>query len=141
MNVVHIGHLHIGKGRPCIIVPLTSSSEEELMAEASALSSVPADMAEWRVDMFGASGESDDDAILKTLEHLRSRLSLPLLATFRTSDEGGARSISEERYASLCGKLCESGLVDLLDVEAFRPGRGHYCTCSRLRRSRRGQQS
>ncbi len=124
MNVVHIGRLHIGKGRPCIIVPLTSSSEEELMAEASALSSVPADMVEWRVDMFGASGDLDDEAILKTLERLRGKLSLPLLATFRTSDEGGARSISEERYASLCGLLCESGLIDLLDVEAFfRSGR------------------
>lgn len=109
----------MGKGRPCIIVPLTSSSEEELKAEAAALCSVPADMAEWRVDMFGASDEPDEDAILKALEGLRRELSVPLLATFRTADEGGMRALDEERYASLCDALCRSGLVDLLDVEAF----------------------
>ena len=57
MNIVHIGRLAVGRGRPCIIVPLTSSDLSGLCEEAERLSSLPADMAEWRVDMFcGSSG-------------------------------------------------------------------------------------
>lgn len=116
---VRVGSLVIGGGRPRIIVPLTSSSLKELEEEAARLSSLPADMAEWRVDMFGAPGAVDESAVREALFMLRRVLSVPLLATFRTVDEGGSRPLSEEGYASLCAMLCESGLVDLLDVEAF----------------------
>ena len=124
MNVVRIGNLDIGRGRPCIIDPLTSPTEEELLAEASALAGTPADMAEWRGDMFGAEKLPGLHDVLDMLKRLRKTLSVPLLATFRTADEGGRRALSGEAYASLCAALCESGHIDLLDVEAFsRSGR------------------
>lgn len=119
MHTVRVGRLEIGGGRPRIIVPLTSPSPEALEAEAARLSSLPVDMAEWRVDMFGAPGDVDEAAVREALLMLRRVLSVPLLATFRTVDEGGSRPLGEEGYASLCALLCESGCIDLLDVEAF----------------------
>lgn len=119
MNIVHIGRLAVGRGRPCIIVPLTSSDLSGLCGEAERLSSLPADMAEWRVDMFCGPSGVDESAVLEALFALRQALTVPLLATFRTTDEGGCCPVSDEGYASLCAKLCESGQIDALDVEAF----------------------
>lgn len=119
MDIVRIGSLEIGKGRPIIIVPLTSATLEELKAEAAMLSRFPVDMAEWRVDMFGGNSPVPRDTVLSALEELRSLLSVPLLATFRTSDEGGSCPVTDDEYAGLCSALCESGRIDLLDVEAF----------------------
>lgn len=118
MDIVHVGRLELGKGRPCIIVPLTSSALADLLGEARALVDLPVDMAEWRVDMFG-SGDVDETAVLQALAELKSALSVPLLVTFRTAAEGGNRFLSDEGYVSLCRRLCESRLPDLLDVEAF----------------------
>ncbi len=119
MDIVRVGRLEIGRGRPCVIVPLTSSSPDALKAEARRLAGLPVDMAEWRVDMFCARTGVDERAVLATLAELKASLSMPLLATFRTVGEGGDCPLSDEGYASLCARLCESGLIDLLDVEAF----------------------
>ena len=119
MDIVHVGRLAVGKGRPCIIVPLTSSDREELKAEAERLGALPVDMAEWRVDMFCASSGVQEEVVLETLSMLRSTLAVPILATFRTTDEGGCCPLSDDGYASLCKALCRSGGIDLLDVEAF----------------------
>lgn len=119
MDTVRVGRLEIGSGRPCIIVPLTASEPASLVKEAGALAALPVDMAEWRVDMFCASTGVDEKAVLAVLPRLREVLRVPLLATFRTAEEGGSCALSDEGYASLCAKLCESGNIDLLDVEAF----------------------
>lgn len=114
-----MGRLEIGRGRPCIIVPLTSSDPAALEEEAESLASLPADMVEWRVDMFCAPTGVDERAVLSALSGLRERIQVPILATFRTEDEGGCCPLSDEGYASLCADLCRSGNIDLLDVEAF----------------------
>lgn len=119
METVRIGSLDFGGGIPRIIVPLVSSTVESLRREAQKIRSLPVDMAEWRVDMFGAPGPVDVKAVQNALHMLRGELSVPLLATFRTIDEGGKRPFCAECYAQLCAMLCESGLIDMLDVEAF----------------------
>lgn len=119
MDSVRVGRLEIGKGRPCVIVPLTSASPDALRTEVASLAGLPVDMAEWRTDMFCGQGGVDEAAVLAMLAELKAMLSVPLLATFRTEDEGGACPLGDEGYASLCACLCESGLIDLLDVEAF----------------------
>lgn len=123
MKTVRVGTLEIGKGRPCVIAPLTSPNREGLMREASALCSLPVHLAEWRVDMLGGAvkedGTPDEENILETLSALRRACPLPLLVTFRTLDEGGSQPISESGYAALCASLAKSGCADLLDVEAF----------------------
>ena len=119
MAVVRIGRLEIGKGRPGIIAPLTSSSLEDLKKEASRLAFLPVDMAEWRVDMFVGKAPVDEGVVRSALRELRTVLQMPLLVTFRTTDEGGSCPLSHEGYASLCRMLSESSMADLLDVEAF----------------------
>lgn len=118
MQTVRVGSLELGKGQPCIIVPLTSSALPDLLLEARDLASLPVDMAEWRVDMFG-SGPVQEHEVLGALEQLKAVLPVPLLVTFRTCAEGGNRPLSPEAYASLCTALCRSRLPDLMDVEAF----------------------
>ncbi|WP_298065850.1 type I 3-dehydroquinate dehydratase [uncultured Mailhella sp.] len=123
VETVRVGMLEIGRGRPCVIAPLTASDRESLVRGASALQALPVDMAEWRVDMLDKAvdeaGTPQMDRILDTLAALRSVCRLPILATFRTADEGGARPISDGGYAELCDVLARSGKIELLDVEAF----------------------
>lgn len=131
MQTVRIGHVEIGEGRPCIIVPLTAASLDGVMDEAMALAELPADLAEWRIDMLegavkdGPEGPMPDlTYILQVLAGLRTVLPVALLATFRTQEEGGACPMSDAGYEALCRALCESRNIDLLDVEAFhRSGR------------------
>lgn len=131
MQTVRIGHVEIGEGRPCIIVPLTASTLDGLMDEAMALAELPADLAEWRIDLLeGAVKETPDGPmpdltyILQVLAGLRTVLPVALLATFRTVKEGGSCPVSDEGYAALCRALCDSRNIALLDVEAFhRSGR------------------
>jgi 3-dehydroquinate dehydratase-1 len=126
MQTVRIGHVEIGEGRPCIIVPLTAASLDGVMDEAMALAELPADLAEWRIDMLegavkeGPEGPMPDlTYILQVLAGLRTVLPVALLATFRTQEEGGACPMSDAGYEALCRALCESCNIDLLDVEAF----------------------
>ena len=60
------------------------------------------------------------EKVLGLLKELREVLGeLPLLMTFRTSKEGGEKSISASDYARLNIEAAKSGYVDLIDVEIF----------------------
>ena len=61
-----------------------------------------------------------DNKLLEAAKALRETLGeLPILATFRTAKEGGHRPVTDESYARMIRTLAESGLVDLMDIEAF----------------------
>ena len=118
MEPVIVRGLSIGTGRPKIIVPVLGETLEQLLAEAEQVKSAPADLAEWRLDWYG--DVEDAGKLLEAAKALRETLGeLPILATFRTAKEGGQRPISEEGYARVIRTLAESGLVDLMDIEAF----------------------
>ena len=54
------------------------------------------------------------------LKDLREALgNIPLLMTFRTSKEGGEKTIEPDAYAELNIKAAQTGYVDLIDVEIF----------------------
>lgn len=130
MQTVRIGFMEIGNGRPRIIVPLTASTLDDLMDEAAALGDLPADLAEWRIDMLNEviiqtpEGPAPDiPYILSVLSGVGTVNPVSLIAAFRTADEGGI-AISDKGYEDLCRALIDSGSVDVLDVEAFhRSGR------------------
>lgn len=118
MESVVVRGLSIGTGRPKIIVPVLGETLEQLLAEAEQVKSAPADLAEWRLDWYG--DVEDAGKLLEAAKALRETLGeLPILATFRTAKEGGQRPIAEEGYARVIRTLAESGLVDLMDIEAF----------------------
>lgn len=115
---VMVRNLKIGQGIPKICVPIVGTTEEEILAEAAKIAALPADVTEWRADWF--EGVFDHLRVLGVLGELRTILGeRPVLFTFRTSKEGGAREIEAPVYQALNQTAAESGLIDLLDTEVF----------------------
>ena len=118
MKTVKVRNTVIGEGIPKICVPIVGVTKEGILEEAKALKSLPVDVVEWRVDWF--ENVFDPELFLDALKALREELGdLPILVTFRTSKEGGEKSIEPEAYAELNIRAAKSGLADLVDVEVF----------------------
>lgn len=118
MNTVCVRNIEIGAGVPKICVPIVGITKEDIISEAKTFDSIPVDVVEWRVDWF--TGVFDFDQVLDVLKDLRKVLGdTPLLMTFRTSKEGGEKSIEDADYAALNIRAAQSGYVDLIDVEVF----------------------
>jgi len=109
----------LGDGRPAVCVPLTGRTEEALVATAAALPREAYDVVELRVDWLTAV---DDIAqAMSALVAVRATLpdDVPLIATFRTKQEGGERDITPDDYGLLLGALIGTGAADAVDVEMF----------------------
>ncbi|EFV92314.1 3-dehydroquinate dehydratase [Dietzia cinnamea P4] len=98
----------------------------------------PFDLIEWRVDLYepftataggatagggGASGGGFDPVpVVAALGALAAALpDTPILATFRTTAEGGGAPLSDELYVRLVDTLAASGLAAAVDVEYRHP--------------------
>ena len=115
---VEVRGVKIGEGVPKICVPIVGKTKEEILAAARSFEDVALDVVEWRVDWF--EGVFDFAQVEDVLKDLRSALGeTPILFTFRTSKEGGEKAIEADAYAELNKKAAATGLVDLVDVEAF----------------------
>lgn len=118
MKTVKVRNVVLGEGMPKICVPIVGVTKEEIIGQAKNLQSVPVDVVEWRVDWF--ENVFNIDKVKEVLAELREELKeLPLLFTFRTSKEGGEKSIETEVYVNLNKEVAATGLVDLIDVEVF----------------------
>ena len=121
MRTVTVRNVEIGTGRPKICVPITGKEEGEILSAAKTVKASPADLIEWRADWF--EGIFDPERTQKILQCLRDTLgNLPLLFTFRTAEEGGEKEIDVSSYAGLNIRIAQSGMADLIDVEAFTGG-------------------
>jgi 3-dehydroquinate dehydratase-1 len=117
-NYVEVRGVKIGEGIPKICVPIVGKTKEEILSAARSFADIKVDVVEWRVDWF--EGVFDFAKVEDVLKELRPALGeTPLLFTFRTSREGGERSIEAEAYATLNKNAAVTGLVDLVDVEVF----------------------
>mgnify|MGYP001000492570 CR=1 FL=1 len=118
MNTVKIRNIEIGSGLPKICAPIVGATKDDIMAESENIGRLPVDIAEWRVDWFEHA--CDFSKVEDVLRDLRAILGeTPLLMTFRTSNEGGEKSIKPDDYAELILSASESGYVDMVDVEVF----------------------
>lgn len=118
MKTVTVRNTVIGEGMPKICVPITGVTREAILEEARAITKLPADMAEWRIDWFEDVFELDK--LHEVLRDLREVLGdMPLLMTFRTSKEGGEKAIEDEVYADINIRAAQTGLVDIIDIEVF----------------------
>lgn len=118
MTPVKVRNIVIGEGMPKICVPIVGVTKEDIIAEAKTFDAIPVDVVEWRVDWF--EHVFDTQAVLDVLKELREALGeTVLLMTFRTSKEGGEKSIEADAYAALNIAAAQSGYVDLIDVEVF----------------------
>lgn len=118
MKCVTVRNITIGEGIPKICVPMVGKDETELMAEVAVLKTVPVDVVEWRMDWF--CEVTSIDATIDMLKKLRDALeNLPILATFRSKQEGGEKEVDKAYYVALNEAVAKSKLADLIDVELF----------------------
>ena len=118
MEPVKVRNVEIGAGIPKICVPIVGTTGEEILDAAEDIAGTAADIVEWRADWYEDIFRFDRTR--ETLAYLRSVLGeIPLLFTFRTAGEGGARAVETDEYVELNRKICGTGMVDLIDVEAF----------------------
>ena len=118
MNTVKVRNTVIGEGMPKICVPIVGVTKEAILEEAKAITKLPADVVEWRIDWF--ENVFDFAALEDVMKGLRKILGdMPILMTFRTSKEGGEKAIEDEVYADINIKAAQTGLIDMVDVEVF----------------------
>ena len=118
MNPVKVRNIVIGEGMPKICVPIVGITKEAILNEAKAITKLPADVVEWRIDWF--ENVFDFAALEDVLKDLRAVLGdMPILMTLRTSKEGGEKAIEDEVYADINIRAAQTGYVDLVDVEVF----------------------
>ncbi|QIQ20812.1 type I 3-dehydroquinate dehydratase [Zophobihabitans entericus] len=118
MKTITIKNVTIGSGAPKIIVPIVGKTETDLLEEAVFLKTIDFDVLEWRVDHF--VDVENIDKVKVMAKKLRDTLpTTPILFTFRTAKEGGVKAVSTEYYVELNKSLAATGLVDMIDVEAF----------------------
>ena len=118
MNTVKVRNIEIGAGIPKICVPIVGVTREEILAAAENIKSTKADVVEWRVDWYEDIFDfTKTEATMQTLREVLGEM--PILFTFRTSKEGGEKAIETEAYVELNQNAAKTGLVDLVDVEAF----------------------
>lgn len=99
-----------------IIVPVLGADADTLSTEVHAIAGHPHDLIEWRVDPLLAAGGDVDAACAAVL----AAADAPVLATIRTTHEGGRADLTERDYRDLVTRLALS--ADAVDVEVARPG-------------------
>ena len=103
---------------PKICVPIVGKTKADILGAAEKICETPADLVEWRADWF--EGVFDVEEVCGILSELRDILGvIPLLFTFRTKAEGGEQEISNDEYEHLLLQVSHTGLVDMIDVEAY----------------------
>ena len=113
--------------RTQVIVPVGGDAHS-LSEQVGALASCYADIVEWRADTylaslvgshFVAASEVADD-LVRMARYVADASPLPVLATIRTSVEGGEAFLDDEEYCALVRALAP--LVGGVDVEISRDG-------------------
>lgn len=118
MNTVKVRNIEIGAGIPKVCVPIVGVKREEILAAGEQIKKIGADVVEWRVDWY--DHVFNFLQVEETAKNLRGVLGdIPILFTFRTSREGGKKTISANTYVNLNKAIVKTGYVDLIDVEAF----------------------
>lgn len=110
----------IGQGAPKTIVPTTGASAEQVLRQAQAIgANADADLIEFRLDYLDFATDPVRIAALGKQVAIAAH-GKPMIVTFRTKAEGGAREISDADYGKLYAALLPAGFIDLLDLEMFR---------------------
>ena len=120
MNIksLSIRNVEFGKGITKICVPIVGKTDKEILEQARKTIKEKPDCIELRIDWY--EDVFREEKVVELLRQLRAIIgNCVLLFTFRSLAEGGEKEITPECYYSLCQAACESGLIDLLDVEAY----------------------
>jgi 3-dehydroquinate dehydratase-1 len=108
----------IGEGKPLVCVPIMEGTREAILAKAGEMAASQVEMIEWRVDAFE---QADDlNAIREVLEGLGPIVKDTILVyTFRSKNQGGLRSLPQDKIYDIHELAAENQVVDFVDVEFF----------------------
>ncbi|MDO4536929.1 MAG: type I 3-dehydroquinate dehydratase [Coriobacteriales bacterium] len=110
MNVLSVKGVRLGAGRPKTIVSLMDTQVPDLIASAQRAVAAGADLLEWRLDFAPElAGEVHD--LSCALPHT------PLIATFRSTGQGGQSELSADAYEQLLRQLIATNCIDIIDIE------------------------
>lgn len=116
MKSITIRETVLGDGSPKICIPVMASGKKELLNQMKRVLEGPHDVIEWRADYYKETEQ--ENWIADALSVLREMAGkTPLLFTFRTKEEGGERSVSQEEYRRMNLAAADSGNADLVDLE------------------------
>lgn len=119
MKIVEIRNLKIGEGIPKICVPVTGTTEEEILEQTKNAVEKHPDLLEWRADFYLYL--ENDEKVKRLSEKMRTVLQqIPMIFTVRTAQEGGNRHVSEDDYVRILRAAAGSREIDLVDVELYK---------------------
>lgn len=119
IHMIRVGNLEIGKGIPKICVPVTGRTKEEIIVDTNACAAVSPDLVEWRCDFFDEVNDHEAvKDVLKTISGILGQI--PIIFTFRSSEEGGDKPINLEDYVNLILMVSKTDYVQIVDVEFFK---------------------
>lgn len=119
MTTVKVRNIVLGEGLPKIAVPKVGVTEEEILASAKEVAAAKPDLMEWRIDYYEA-GIKDNEKLIAAAKALCDEVGeLPILATFRTKNEGGALELGEDEYLDLIATVVTNRLGDAVDIKLF----------------------
>lgn len=118
INFLNVKGVLFGRGIPKICVSLVETTRIEIINKIKYITEYKPDCIELRIDYF--EDVSDIDQVIHLLKDIKNLIGdILLLFTFRTKHEGGNKIISSSYYIQLCNSVCESGYIDLIDIEAY----------------------
>ena len=113
MKICQVRQLTIGEGKPKICVPVVETTTEKIIQQIQELQNC--DLIELRIDFY--ENIHDLKQVHELLLQVRQQTNLPLLLTYRSLKEGGHIQLSDQEYLSLVQTVCQSGCIDIVDIE------------------------
>lgn len=115
-----VKNLKIGDLPVKTLVPITAKTREQALAQAKVIAeNKDADIAEFRIDLLEFA--SDTKQVIALGQELNQILKdKPLLATIRTSNEGGKLKVTDQEYEKIYSEYLKKPFMQLLDIEMFR---------------------
>lgn len=113
MKICQVRQLTIGEGKPKICVPVVEITTEKIIQQIQELQNC--DLIELRIDFY--ENIHDLKQVHELLLQVRQQTNLPLLLTYRSLKEGGHIQLSDQEYLSLVQTACQSGCIDIVDIE------------------------
>lgn len=118
MNTIKIKNVEIGQGIPKICISLTGRNREEILEEVQIVKKQEPDLIEWRADFFEKSDDLKE--VFEMLGIINDNFKqIPVIFTFRTLEEGGEKSITQEDYVKLLKSVSQKKLADIIDIQVF----------------------
>ncbi len=113
MKICQVRQLTIGEGKPKICVSVVETTTEKIIQQIQQLQDC--DLIELRIDFY--ENIHDLKQVHELLLQVRQQANLPLLLTYRSLKEGGHIQLTDQEYLSLVQTACQSGCVDIVDIE------------------------